>query len=107
MIERTDWAESHRIERLHAKKFGREPFDTRFHFMSCPRSHSLLAKNVLCHGKSRHGLRPTSIERKVRDNFFELCLSKTVVFCPHEMARELLGVPACDQSCNGNETPLA
>src|SRR6266487_2821133 len=86
---------------------GREPFDTRFHFTSCPRNHSLLAKNVLCHGKSRHGLWPTSIERKVRDDFLELCLSKTVVFRPHEMARKLLGVAACDQSGNGNQTPIA
>src|SRR5437870_4614786 len=87
------------------KKLG-PMFDTRFHFTSCTRSHSFLAKNVFCHGNGRHCLWPTSIERKVSNDFLELRFGEAIFFRLLQVKRELLRVAANDERSNGNQAAV-
>src|SRR5579883_3205623 len=41
------------------------------------------------------------------DHLFEFRFRQAIVFCSHEMARELFGVSARDQRGNGNQAPIS
>src|SRR5579862_4219608 len=67
----------------------------------------LLVKNAFGDGNGRHGLWPTCIKREMGNHLFEFCLRQAIVFCSHQMTRELFGVSSYDQSGNGNQAPIS
>ena len=65
------------------------------------------AEDVLGDGDRGHGLGPAGVEGEVGDRLDQLGLGDAVVAGAAEVVAQLVGVPACDQGRDGDETAVA